>query len=202
MTFKPPRLVLASKSQARADLLRAAGLDIEPVPADIDERAAEAPLLAEGFGAEDIAAVLADAKALDVSARQPGALVIGADQTLDCEGTRHHKPASQEEARAQLLALQGRTHTLHTAVTLARDGASLFAHQGVAHLTMRSLTPKEIGTYMADMGDLALQSVGAYQIEGRGIRLMERIDGDHATILGLPLLPLLAALRAQGALDY
>lgn len=196
------RLVLASKSPTRAALLRGAGLEITLEAPDVDERAAEAPLTAEGFGAEDIAAVLAQAKATDVSARHPSALVIGADQTLECEGTRFHKPRTQDEARAQLLALQGRTHTLHAACTVARDGAPVFSHVAAAHLTLRTLSPKEIGVYMAHVGDAALMSVGAYQIEGPGIRLMERIVGDHATILGLPLLPLLAFLRSEGALEF
>ncbi len=196
------RLILASKSPTRADMLRAAGLDIEIASPDIDERAAEAPLTEEGFGAEDIAAVLAQAKAVDVSSRNPSALVIGADQTLDCDGERFHKPETQDAARAQLLALQGRTHTLHAVVTVARDGMPVFSHAAAAHLTMRALSPKEVGVYMAHVGDAALGSVGAYQIEGPGIRLMERIVGDHATILGLPLLPLLAFLRSQGALEF
>ena len=196
------RLVLASKSQARARLLRDAGLAIDTVPPQVDERAAEAPLLEEGFGAEDVAAVLAQAKALDVSQREASALVIGADQTLECEGKRFNKPATQEEARAQLLALQGRTHTLHAAVTVARDGEVLFDHVAAAHLTLRPLTPREVGIYMATVGDAALGSVGAYQIEGPGIRLMERVLGDHFTVLGLPLMPLLAFLREQNAVEF
>ena len=196
------RLILASKSQTRAQILRDAGLAIETIPADVDERAAEAPLTEEGFGADDIAAVLAQAKALDVSGRTPSATVIGADQTLECEGTRYHKPATQADARAQLLALQGRTHTLHSAISIARDGAPVFEHVTAAHITMRPLSPKEVGAYMAHVGDAALQSVGCYQIEGPGARLMDGIVGDHFTILGLPLLPLLGYLRSQDLLDF
>ena len=196
------RLVLASQSRARADLLRAAGLAIETAAPRIDERAAEAPLVEEGFEADDVAAVLAQAKALDVSARAPSALVIGADQTLVCEGIRLNKPKTQGDARAQLLALQGRTHTLHSAVCVAEDGQSVYEHVAAAHLTMRPLSPKEVGAYMASVGDAALASVGGYQIEGPGVRLMEKIVGDHFTILGLPLLPLLAFLRSRDALEF
>lgn len=193
-------LILASASPTRLTLLTQTGLTVTPDPAWIDERAAEAPLA--DLGADDIAAVLAEAKAQDVSARRPGALVIGADQTLECDGKRYHKPQSQEAARAQLLELQGRTHALHSAVAVVRDGQSVFAHAGTAHLVMRPLTPREVGEYMALVGDDALGSVGAYQLEGPGARLMTSVTGDYFTVLGLPLLPLLAFLRETGEVAF
>jgi len=195
------RLILASGSAARASVLADAGLVFDSVPADIDERAAAAPLEASGAEAGDVALVLAEAKASLVSERFPDALVIGADQTLDLHGAILSKPADMESARRQLLAMSGKTHSLHSAVVLARAGAILWQTVETAHLTMRRLTPEYVGRYLAAVGPAALSSVGAYQIEGRGIQLFERIDGDHFTILGLPILPLLAALRAEGAVE-
>ena len=193
-------LILASSSAARAALLENAGLAFRRVPADIDERAAEEPLAAGGAGPGDIAELLAEVKALDVSARHPGALVIGADQTLGLGEARFNKPEDMEAARRQLLALSGRTHTLHSAVCVARDGAILWRELAAAHMTMRPLSPAFVGQYLAAVGDRALKSVGCYQLEGPGIQLFERIDGDYFTILGLPLLPLLAFLRSEGAI--
>jgi septum formation protein len=182
-------------------LLANAGLDIAAEPAEFDERAAKAPLHEEGLGADDIAAVLAEAKAGTVSETRPGALVIGADQTLSCDGERFDKPRSMEEAREQLLRLRGRTHMLHSAVACVRDGETLFRHLDEARLTMRDVTPAFVGHYLARVGNKAFESVGAYQVEGPGIQLFARIEGDFFTILGLPLLPLLAFLRAQGILE-
>jgi septum formation protein len=182
-------------------LLANAGLEVVAEPAEFDERAARAPLHEEGLGADDIAAVLAEAKAGTVSETRPGALVIGADQTLSCDGERFDKPRSMEEAREQLLRLRGRTHMLHSAVACVRDGETLFRHLDEARLTMRDVTPAFVGRYLARIGNKAFESVGAYQIEGPGIQLFARIEGDFFTILGLPLLPLLAFLRAQGILE-
>lgn len=192
-------IVLASGSAHRAALLRAAGVTFRAVPSSLDERALEAPL--RDATGEDVALVLAEAKAQEVSGRAPGALVIGADQTLTLGEERLHKPAGMEEARRQLLRLSGRTHRLASAVVLARDGETLWRHVETADLTMRALSPPEIGRYLARAGEAALSSVGCYQIEGVGLQLMERIEGDFFTIVGLPLLPLLKELRAQGALD-
>ena len=145
--------------------------------------------------------MLAEAKALDVSARRPGAIVIGCDQTLSLGDRLFHKPVDMEYARRTLLALSGETHRLNSAVVLAKDGAVLWRHVGVAAMTMRRLDPGFVGRYLAGAGEGILSSVGAYQIEGSGIQLMERIEGDHFTIIGLPLLRLLAELRALGAID-
>ena len=194
-------LILASRSRARLMLLANAGLEVVAEPAEFDERAARAPLHEEGLGADDIAAVLAEAKAGTVSETRPGALVIGADQTLSCDGERFDKPRSMEEAREQLLRLRGRTHMLHSAVACVRDGETLFRHLDEARLTMRDVTPAFVGRYLARIGNKAFESVGAYQVEGPGIQLFARIEGDFFTILGLPLLPLLAFLRAQGILE-
>lgn len=199
-SFFPP-LVLASGSVHRAKLLRDAGVAIEVERSTLDERALEAPLLESGADAEEIALVLAEAKAVDVSGRRPGALVIGCDQTLSLGDRLFHKPADMEEARATLLALSGRTHRLNSAVVLAKDGVALWRHVSVAEMTLRALDPGFIGRYLAGAGEGVLSSVGAYQIEGRGVQLMERIVGDHFTIVGLPLLPLLAELRDRGAID-
>ena len=194
-----PRLVLASASPFRKALLSNAGLSFDVEPAQIDERAVEQTL--EGMDAEDIALILAEAKAQDVSGRTPGALVIGSDQTLSLDGEVLHKPADMEEARRRLLALSGRTHALNSAVVLARDGETLWRHVSIARLTMRNLDPGFIGRHLSNVGDMALSSVGAYQLEGEGIQLFDRVEGDYFTIIGLPLLPLLAELRELGAID-
>jgi septum formation protein len=194
-------IVLASQSATRVAILRNAGLDFEAVPADVDERALEADLVAGGATAADIAQALAEAKAAAVAAHRPGAIVIGADQTLDADGERWHKPASRAEARAQLMALSGRTHHLRSAVVGMRGGVVRYRRIDTAAMTMRQFGPDEIDAYLERVGDRALSSVGAYQIEGPGIRLFERIEGDYFTILGLPLLPLLAWLREEGALS-
>lgn len=193
-------IVLASASPVRAALLRAAGVSVAVHPATIDERAAEAPLLAAGLGPEDLAPLLAEVKATDVSERHPGALVIGADQMLGRGDQRFVKPDDMEAARRQLLALSGHTHSLFSAVAVARDGETLWRHLSVAHLTMRALTPGEIGRYLAAAGPAVLASVGGYQLEGLGIQLFEDIEGDYFAVLGLPLLPLLGFLRGAGAL--
>lgn len=195
------RLILASASSARQRLLTRAGIAFEAIPATIDERAVEAPIAETGAPADDIALALAIVKAQTVSEAHPGALVIGADQTLEVEGERLSKPADMEAARLQLLRLQGRRHTLHSAVVLVEDGAIIWNHVESAHMTMRSLAPEAIGRFLAAAGTSALGSVGACEIEGLGVRLMERVDGDLFTVQGLPMLPLLAALRERGALD-
>lgn len=193
-------LVLASGSRIRAELLNNAGLQIDIDPADIDERAVEAPLLEAGFSPEDLASVLAEAKANDVSLRRPGDLVVGADQILAFEGNRYTKPVDMEAARRQLLQFSGKSHELHSAVVLSCGGKAIWRHVATARLSMRSLTPQFVGNYLAETGDVALSSVGAYQLEGPGIQLFEAIEGDYFTILGLPLLPLLEELRQQGIL--
>jgi len=191
-------IILASASAARQAILKNAGLAVESLPADIDERAAEAPLLQSGAGVDDIAQALAMIKASHVSQQRPADLVIGADQTLEFAGERLTKPADMAAARRQLLKLAGKPHRLHSAVACCRGGAVIWQHMETVTLTMRPLTPQEIGRYLAKAGETALASVGAYQIEGPGIQLFERIEGDYFAILGLPLLPLLTFLRAQG----
>ncbi|RWN64056.1 Maf-like protein [Mesorhizobium sp.] len=195
------KIILASGSPFRKALLVHAGVAVEAVLAAVDERALEAPLQGSGISPEDVALVLAEAKAAEVSERKPGALVLGCDQTLSLGDEVFHKPADMEAARRHLLALSGRTHQLNSAVVLARDGAVLWRHVGVASLTMRKLDPAFIGRHLARVGAKALSSVGAYQIEGEGIQLFERVEGDYFTIVGLPLLPVLAKLREFGAID-
>lgn len=192
-------LVLASASPFRKTLLENAGLEFEVDAARIDERTVEAAL--DGMDAEDVATILAEAKAQDVSARHPGAVVIGADQTMSFQGEILHKPADMDEARRRLLKLSGQTHTLNSAIVLARDGETIWRHMSVARMTMRAFDPGFVGRYLAGAGDQVLGSVGAYQIEGSGIQLFDRLDGDHFAIIGLPLLPLLAQLRELAVID-
>jgi septum formation protein len=197
----PEQIILASSSPFRKSLLANAGIAFVAVKPEIDERAVEAPLRDSGATPEDVALILAIAKAVDVSERNPGALVIGSDQTLSLSDEVFHKPADMDAARRHLLNLSGRTHQLNSAVALVRDGQTLWSHVDTARLTMRRLDPAFVGRYLAAVGDSALASVGAYQIEGPGIQLFERIDGDYFTIVGLPLLPLLATLRDRGTID-
>ena len=188
-------LILASQSRARQTLLADAGIAFEAVPADIDERAVQqaSRLIAPG----DIAALLAREKALYVSMRQPGQFVVGADQTLALGTRLFSKPSGRAQAAEQLRALAGRSHELHSAVAVAREGKILFEAVTVARMTMRRLDEAEIDAYLDEAGDAVTSSVGAYQLEGLGVHLFERIEGDHFTILGLPLLQLLAYLRSE-----
>ncbi|UWF58851.1 Maf-like protein [Brucella sp. 2716] len=195
------KLVLASKSPFRSALLKNAGIEFSTASADIDERAVEAPLYESGATPEDVAQILAEAKAIDVSEKNPGAVVIGCDQTLSLGDEIFHKPHDMEAARRQLLKFSGKTHQLNSAVVLARDGKMLWRHVSIAHMTMRDLDAGFIGRYLGRVGDIALSSVGAYQVEGPGIQLFEKIDGDYFTIVGLPLLPLLAELRREKCID-
>ncbi|MER9423264.1 Maf-like protein [Mesorhizobium sp. M0317] len=195
------KIILASGSPFRKAMLINAGLGIEAVPADVDERALEAPLQDSGVSPEDVALILAEAKATEVSERRSGALVLGCDQTLSLGDEVFHKPADMEGARRHLLALSGKTHQLNSAAVLCRNGKVLWRHVGIASLTMRKLDPAFVGRHLARVGAKALSSVGAYQIEGEGIQLFEEIEGDYFTIVGLPLLPVLAELRALGAID-
>lgn len=191
-------LVLASQSRARQTLLANAGIDFEAAPAEIDERAIQQ---ASGLSAPgDVATRLAREKSLFVSARRPGRYVVGADQTLVLGMQLFSKPASRAQAAEQLHALAGRHHELHSAVAVARDGRILFEHVAIARMTMRRLGESEIEAYLDEAGAAVTSSVGAYQLEGLGVHLFERIEGDHFTILGLPLLPLLAFLRSEALL--
>lgn len=195
------KLVLASKSPFRSALLKNAGIAFLTASAEIDERSVEAPLYETGATPEDVAQVLAEAKAVDVSERNPGAVVIGCDQTLSLGDEIFHKPADMEAARRQLLKFSGKTHQLNSAVVLVKDGVTLWRHVSIARMTMRDLDPGFVGRYLGRVGDTALSSVGAYQVEGPGIQLFEKIDGDYFTIVGLPLLPLLAELRKEKLID-
>jgi septum formation protein len=189
------QLILASQSRARQMLLTNAGIAFETIPADIDERAVQQ---ASGLTTpRDIAALLAREKALWVSSRQVGKYVIGADQTLALGKRLFSKPAGRAQAAEQLRALAGRAHELHSAIAVARDGKILFAEIAVARMTMRPLDEAGIDAYLDAAGEAVTSSVGAYQLEGLGVHLFERIEGDHFTILGLPLLPLLAFLRSE-----
>jgi len=183
----------------RGKILAAAGLRFEIRPVQIDERAVEAK--AGVTDAEAAARTLARAKAETVSATRPGQLVLGADQTLARGASRFSKPADRTAAAEQLRALRGRTHELHSALALVRDGKVLFDCVDTARLTMRDVSDKFLDDYLTIAGDAALTSVGGYQLEGIGIHLFERVEGDYFTILGLPLLPLLAFLRQNGFVD-
>lgn len=192
-------LVLASKSDIRGKILAAAGLRFEIRPAQIDERAVEAQA-----GVSDAAAaarVLARAKAEAVSATMPERPVLGADQTLARGSLRLSKPTDRAAAAEQLRALRGRTHELHSALALVRDGELLFSCVETARLTMRDFSDRFLDEYLDMAGGAALGSVGAYQLEGIGIHLFEKVEGDYFTILGLPLLPFLAFLRDNGFVD-
>ncbi len=192
-------LILASQSQARQALLGNAGIAFEAIPAEIDERAIQR---ASGLSAPgEIAAVLSREKAVSVSLRHPGRFVVGADQTLALGEQLFSKPAGRAEAAVQLRALAGRTHELHSATAVAHDGAVLFEDISIARMTMRPLDGAAIRAYLDAAGDAVTASVGAYQLEGLGVHLFERIEGDHFTILGLPLLPLLKFLRGRGLLQ-
>jgi septum formation protein len=188
-------LILASNSLARQALLANAGINFEVVPAEIDERGVQK---ASGLTAPgDIAALLAREKALAVSKGHAGSFVVGADQTLALGERLFGKPAGRAQAAEQLRALAGHRHELHSAVAVARDGKILFTDVSIARMTMRHLGEAEIDAYLDRAGDAVTSSVGAYQLEGFGVHLFEHIEGDHFTILGLPLLPLLAFLRSQ-----
>ncbi|MGH6818342.1 MAG: Maf family protein [Methylovirgula sp.] len=191
-------VLLASKSAIRRALLAAAGIPFESIAAEIDERRLEAPLREEGASA--IAAHLARAKSLAVARTNPARLVIGADQTLALGDAIFAKPRELGAARAQLARLSGRSHTLYSALCVVRAEHVLFETVESATLTCRPFSADFIECYLAAVGEQALASVGTYQVEALGIQLFERIEGDHTTILGLPMLPLLAFLRREGSL--
>lgn len=196
-----PKLVLASSSPFRRMLMENAGLTFEAHAAHIDERAIEAPLEQSGATPDEVALVLAQAKADDVSRRFTGALIIGSDQTMSLGSQVFHKPKDMDDAAKHLRILAGRTHRLNSAIAIVRDEEVLWRHVAHAELTMRPLTDDFITRHLQRVGTQALASVGAYQLEGEGIQLFEKIDGDYFTILGLPMLPLLAKLRELEAID-
>ena len=191
-------LVLASQSAVRRTLLVNAGRVVEAIPADIDERGIQ-----QSSGLKDpgkIAEHLANEKARHISTRAEGRYVIGADQTLALGEKLFSKPANRAAAAEQIRMLSGDIHELHSAVSVMKDGVPLFSHVGVARMTMRALTGDQVTAYVDAVGDGVTKSVGAYQLEGIGVNLFDRIDGDHFTILGLPLLPLLGFLRSENLL--
>ncbi|MDP1630121.1 MAG: Maf family protein [Caulobacter sp.] len=193
-------VILASKSQARTAVLRAAGVSFETVVAGVDEDAVKAGLLAEGQGPREIADALAELKAIRISRTRPGTLVIGADQTLDLDGQLFDKAQTIAEARDRLRLLRGKTHKLHSAVVVARDGEAIWREVPAARLTMRPFSDAFLDAFLARAGDELLGSVGCYRLEDDGVQLFSRIDGDYFTILGLPLMGLLDLLRRHGAL--
>ncbi|HEV7838802.1 MAG TPA: Maf family protein [Gemmatimonadaceae bacterium] len=192
-------LVLASKSEVRRKIIEAAGIPAEVHPAEIDERAIEAG--AGDAPSRDVARMLALVKARTVADALPGRLVLGADQTLAFGSETLSKPADLAAASEQLLRMRGLTHELHSAISVARDKTVLFEHVSTARLAMRRFSEDFVDRYLETVGFAALTSVGAYQIEGIGIHLFERIEGDHFTIMGLPLLPLLNFLRNEGFVE-
>ena len=194
-----PRIVLASASAARRALLTSAGIPCDIDPGAIDEDEIKRAMKADGAPVAAVAETLAETKAMRVASRHPGALVFGADQMLECNGIWFDKPADRAHAIAHLTALAGRTHRLISALVCVRNGARIWHHTATASLTMRPLSREFIERYVDAAGASALQSVGAYQLEGLGAHLFARVEGDYFTILGLPLLAMLAFLREHGA---
>ena len=195
----PAPLILASKSLARRTMLSAAGIPIEIVHATIDERALERSL-GERRDPDELALLLSWEKASAVSFKSPSRLVVGADQTLAMGSVRFNKPTSRDDAREQLLLLRGQTHTLHSAVTVVQDGSVLFRVVDTARLRVRDFSDRFLEDYLEAAGSSVTQSVGGYQLEKLGVHLFERVEGDYFTVLGMPLLPLLAFLRGRGFL--
>jgi septum formation protein len=193
------RLILASKSAARAAVLRGAGLAFEQITAGVDEESIKASLRAQGAPPSRQVDLLAETKAVRVSISNAG-VVLGADQMLDLDGEGFDKPANREDAHGQLTRLRGKTHILQTALVACVEGAPVWRHLSQPRLRMRNFSDQFLETYLDAIGSAALDSVGAYQIESRGAQLFDRIEGDHFAILGLPLLPLLQWLRDRGAI--
>ncbi|MFT4158723.1 Maf family protein [Shinella sp.] len=194
-------IFLASENPLARRLLGNAGIAVDVMAADLDDRALEEPLEETGASPEDVALVLAEAKATEVSGRQPGQLFIGCEQVWSLGDAILHLPADMEEARRRLLLLSGRTHTINVAVVLARDGMVLWRRSDVASITLLKLDPGFIGRYMARIGPDGLQTANLCRIDGEGIQLVEKIEGDSFTAAGVPMLPLLAELRRIGAVD-
>ena len=190
-----PRLILASASLTRRRMLEAAGLSFTAIASDVDEESVKRAARAEGARAAETAFLLAEMKAQKVAARNPRALVVGADQILVCENIWFDKPGNLQGARTQLKALRGRVHDLETAVVCYRGGARQWFHVSRPRLTMRGFSDAFLETYLAAERDEILGNVGAYRLEGRGAQLFEQIEGDFFSVLGLPLLPLLSYLR-------
>lgn len=193
-------LILASTSHTRRHLLENAGLTVEVEPPRVDEEMIRDGMLAEQHSPRDIVDALAEAKAVRVSRKRPGALVLGCDQVLDLEGDLLSKPDTAAHARVQLLAMRGRRHELLSAAVICEDGAPIWRHVGTARLTVRAFSDAWLDDYIARNWPGISDSVGAYKLESEGVRLFSRIDGDYFTILGLPLLDLLGFLTLRGDL--
>jgi septum formation protein len=196
-----PRLILASASASRQAVLRAAALTFAVQPAHLDEAEVKRAARKDGSSAEQAALLLAELKAKRVASGEPGALVIGADQILVCDNEWFDKPADGPAAALQLRALRGRTHALATAVVCVRDGQRLWHHVAQPRLRMRPFSDAFLHDYLTIEGDAVTTTVGAYRLEGYGVHLFDRIEGEHSTILGLPLLELLGFLRQYGILE-
>lgn len=196
-----PAVVLASGSRTRAEMLERAGVRVTLAPAAVDEEEIKLAARRQGVGVDEVAEALAELKAQRVTRRHPGALVIGADQMLECDGRWFDKPTGRDAAREQLKDLRGRTHRLVSCAVVVRDGERLWHQLDRARLTMRPFSDAFLERYLIGAGDGVLHSVGAYQLEGLGAQLFQRVDGDFFTILGLPLLPLLGFLRVHGVLE-
>ncbi|MGV2051048.1 Maf-like protein [Agrobacterium sp. 22-209-1] len=194
-------LILASSSASRQMLMRNAGLTFLAIPADIDERALDEQLERDGASPEEVALELARAKALAVSRLYPGALVLGCDQTMALGARVYHKPKTMAEAESHLLSLSGKVHRLNSAAVLVQHGEVVWQIVSSAELTVRTLSAEFVSRHLQRVGEKALSSVGAYQLEGEGIQLFTSIEGDYFTILGLPLLPLLSKLRDMDVVD-
>ncbi len=191
----PDPIILASTSETRKSILRSVGIPFEAISPDVDERQIETALQEQMIPPSDIALMLAKAKASEVSKRFSGRWIIAADQTLACDGYQYHKPTSRDEAAEQISSLSGKTHYLHSAVTCIANSRIEFEHIETASLSMRKLRSSFISRYLDVCGETVTRSVGGYQIEGFGAHLFEKIEGDHTTILGLPIFPLLRFLR-------
>lgn len=200
MPVDPTPLILASASAGRRTMLENAGVVFDVEAASIDEDAVKQSLKAEGASVEQAAETLAELKARRISARHPGVLVLGSDSMLECQGRWFDKAESVDEAREHLQAMRGTTHRLVTSAVLVRDEGRIWHHSAVAELTMRNLSDAWLDTYLEDIGERACASVGCYQVEGRGLQLFARINGDFFAIVGLPMVQVLDQLRTQGVL--
>lgn len=197
----PRPLILASGSEIRQQLLRNAGLEIEVVKPRLDEESIKAALLADGVGPRDLADALAEGKAVKISGKRPGALVLGCDQVLEHDGRVFSKPESPEEARDQIRRLSGGRHRLLSAAVIAENGKPIWRHVGTVRLHMREVSDAWLDGYIARNWDSIRHSVGGYKLEEEGVRLFTRIEGDYFTVLGLPLLELLAYLGTTGDIE-